>query len=325
MIILWQETSCRKGNCLPDFNKFLGMIIFLYGEDSYRLKEKLNEIVLGYKKIHKSGLNLIKIDAKDKGLETLTDNLRIASMFAEKKLAILINVFSSQNIQDNFLKELKALEESKDIIVVCEEEKIDQRNKLFKALQKEVKCQEFNFLKGASLRKWLSQKIESLGIKINPDAEDLLLTFAGNDLWRLSNEIKKLADYKKGSAINRADVLLHVRPKIEVDIFKTIDALASKNKKLALSLLHKHLDNGDNSLYLLSMIAYQFKNLLIIKENPKNSGLPFFVVQKTSYLCSQFTMEQLKKIYRKIFQIDSDIKTGKVDPETALDMLVAII
>ena len=35
------------------------MIIFLYGPDSFRSKEKLNEIVLGYKKVHKSGLNFV--------------------------------------------------------------------------------------------------------------------------------------------------------------------------------------------------------------------------------------------------------------------------
>ena len=99
----------------------------------------------------------------------------------------------------------------------------------------------------------------------------------------------------------------------------------SKNKKQALDLFHKHLDNGDNSLYLFSMIAYQFRNLLIIKENSKKSGLHPFVVQKSIYLCRQFTMDQLKKIYQKIFQIDLDIKTGKIEPELALDLLLAEI
>ena len=125
-----------------------------------------------------------------------------------------------------------------------------------------------------------------------------------------------------------------VKPNIENDIFKTIDALASKNKKLALSLLHKHLDNGDFPLYLLSMIAYQFRNLLTIKELQstqsyatiaKKSGLHPFVVQKSYYLCNQFSVEQLKKIYQRIFQVDLDIKTGKIEAETALDLLLAEI
>ena len=69
----------------------------------------------------------------------------------------------------------------------------------------------------------------------------------------------------------------------------------------------------------------QFRNLLIIKQSPKNSGLHPFVVQKSSYLCNQFSIEQLKKIYQKIFQVDSDIKTGKIEPELALDLLLSEI
>jgi hypothetical protein len=36
-------------------------------------------------------------------------------------------------------------------------------------------------------------------------------------------------------------------------------------------------------------------------------------------------MPELKKIYQKIFQVDSDIKIGKIESETALDLLVSSI
>lgn len=151
----------------------------------------------------------------------------------------------------------------------------------------------------------------------------MLANYVGPDLWRLSNEIEKLANYKK--TIERQDIEFLIKPNTENEIFKTIDAFASKNKKLALDLLHKHLDDGEAPLYLLTMIAYQFRNLLIIKENPRGSGLHPFVVQKSEYLCRQFSFEQIKKIYLKIFQIDLDIKVGKIEPETALDLLLAEI
>jgi DNA polymerase-3 subunit delta len=50
-----------------------------------------------------------------------------------------------------------------------------------------------------------------------------------------------------------------------------------------------------------------------------------FVVEKTLFQARKFQLEELKKIYQKIFQVDLDIKTGKVDPETALDLLIAEI
>jgi len=310
------------------------MIYFLYGPDSYRSKQKLLEIIEGYKKVHKSGLNLIYIDTKESDFKDFYSNFKIAPMFTEKKLIILRNIFESKKFKEDFLENIEGLEKLKDIVVVYEDCEADQRIKLFKSLQKGATCQEFDYLSPAALKKWISQEFENRNTKINLDALDLLINFVKNNLWQMANEINKLSNYRKGEIIRKGDVELLVKPNLENDIFKTIDALASKNKKLALSLLHKHLDNGDNTLYLLSMIAYQFRNLLSIKElqatQPygmiaKKSGLHPFVVQKSFYLCNQFTIEQLKKIYQKIFQVDSDIKTGKIEAETGLDLLVAEI
>ncbi len=327
--------------------KNYNMIIFLYGEDSYRTKQKLEEIILHYKNVHKSGLNLVHLDAKEpfdaaqgkQDFKDLLNNLKTVSMFAEKKLIILKNVFGNAKFQEDFLKDIKTLKDSKDIIVIYEKESIDQRSKFLKALKKDAKCQEFKLLENRLLRAWLAKEFENCKAKIEPMAENLLLDYVGNDLWKLQNEIKKLVCFKAGLSaqaekiIKKEDVELLVKSKIETDIFKTIDALAQKNKKQALLLLHKHIENGDNSLYLLSMIGYQFKNLLIIKEliekqMPysiilKNSGLHPFMVKKTYYLCNQFTFAELKKIYQKIFQVDSDVKSGKIDSELALDLLVS--
>jgi DNA polymerase III subunit delta len=311
------------------------MIYFIYGEDSYRAKRKLEEIVLGYKEKHKSGLNLIYADADEKDFKDFYSNLKTNSMFAEKKLVVLKNVFNDAKFQEDFLENIKNLEEIKDIIIVYEDSPADKRTKLFKALQKHAKCQEFEFLQPAMLRSWILEEFKRNKAQINPDALDLLVNFIGSDLFQMANEINKLSNYRAGGVVKKEDVELLVRPNIENEIFKTIDAIASKDKKLALSLLSKHMENGDAPLYVLSMIAYQFRNLLIIKElqdmqKPyavvvKKSGLHPFVAQKSYYMCNQFSADKLKKIYQKIFQIDSDIKTGKIEPELALDLFLAEI
>jgi DNA polymerase III subunit delta len=311
------------------------MIYFIFGEDSYRAKRKLEEIIGGYTKVHKSGLNLIYVDAMSVGFKDFYSNFKITSMFAEKKLIILKNIFGNTKFQEEFLENIKDIENLKDIVAVYEDNSVDQRTKIFKALQKYAKCQEFSCLQPAMLKKWALQEFEKNKVKINPDALDLLINFVKNDLWQMANEINKLSNYRNGGAVKKEDVELLVKPNMENDIFKTIDALASQDKKQALSLLHKHLENGDSPLYLLSMISYQFRNLLIIKDlmdkknsyvaMAKKSGMHPFVAQKSYNLSLQFSMPQLKKIYQKIFQIDSDIKTGRVDSETALDLLLSEI
>jgi hypothetical protein len=41
------------------------MLIFLYGQDTHRSRQKLNEIIARYKKVHQSGLNLKYFEDKD--------------------------------------------------------------------------------------------------------------------------------------------------------------------------------------------------------------------------------------------------------------------
>jgi len=313
------------------------MIYFLYGEDSYRSKRKLEEIVEGHKKVHKSGLNLIYINAEETTFDDFYNNFKITSMFAEKKLIVLKDVFKDKNFQEKFLDNIKNIEKIKDIVVIHEENLPDQRTKFFKALNKksgEIKSQNFIKLTPAEMRKWVAAEFIKNKLKADSAAIDLLVNFIGSDLWRASNEINKLSNYKRGGTVIKEDVVALVKADTENDIFKTIEALASKNKKLALSLFHQHLDSGDNALYLLSMITYQFRNILIIKELQGNvpygfiagkTGLHPFVVQKTYYLCDKFSMSELKKIYQKIFQVDSEMKTGQIEPETALDLLLTEI
>ncbi len=311
------------------------MIIFLYGQDTYRSRSKLNEIIGHYKKIHKSGLNLKFFDGREKGFEEFKDDFQQTSMFGEKKLLILTNIFDNSDFKEKLLKTFKSFLNSRDIILFYESGLPKKDDKFFNLLKKQAKAQEFKNLEGEKLYEWVKKEFEKLKIKITPSALTKLISFVGQDSWQLNNEIKKLANFKLGKTIEVKDIDLLIKPKVETDVFKTIDAIAVQNKKMAISLIHEHLAKGDSPLYLFSMINFQFRNLLIIKDlieknRPyyvilKQSRLHPFVVKKSWQQAKKFTLNQLKKIYQKIFQVDLKIKTGKLSPQAALDLLLAEI
>jgi len=259
------------------------------------------------------------------------------SMFDEKKLIVLKECFANENFKENFLKDAKKFVDLQDIILFYETGEPRKNNALFKFLKKNASCQEFKPLEGQGLRNWVQKEFANYQTDISSAALEKLVNFIGNDLWQFSNEIKKLVSFKNKEKIEEQDIKLLVRPKIETHIFKTIDAIASKDnlrtgKKQAIELVHKHLQDGAHPLYLLTMINFQFRNLLIVKDLiekklPYNSileksNLHPFVVRKSYSQANQFSFEQLKKIYQKIFQADLNIKTGRVSPETALDLLI---
>jgi DNA polymerase-3 subunit delta len=269
------------------------MIIFLYGPDTFRARQKLTEIVEHYKKTNKSGFNLRYFTADSDNLEELLDWLKTKPMFSEKKLVILKNAAK-------FLSHFKNFVKSEHILLFFEE-----GGSLPKLPG--VKTQKFEFLSWLKLREWVKKEFLKLGLKPDADVIEKLVSFVGSDSWRIHNEIIKLASYAKQKNVSAKDVELLVRQKIETDIFKTVRALAFKNKKQSLILIHQHLEKGDHPLYLLTMIAWQFRQLLS---------------QKRSTL---FTQQELKKIYRKILEVDINIKIGKIEPEVALDLLITEI
>lgn len=318
------------------------MFIFIYGADTYRSQQKLKEIIDSYKEIRRGGLNLEYLDSSKLDFQEFKNRIQQVSIFNEKKLIILLNQpFANIELKQKFLEEekkynfLTKIASSSDIVLFYEKGEVSKKDPFFIFLKQHSKSQEFQLLTGQKLKKWIEDSFKIQQSKIEPRAIQLLIDFVGNDLWRLSNEIKKLISYQKDELIKVDDVLLLVKPKIDLNIFNTIDAIAIKDKKTALNLLHSHIEKGDSLPYLFSMIVYQFRNLLIIKDliesgRPnhlllKETKLHPYVVQKTYKQAQRFTFLELSKIYQKILQIDTNIKTGKIDPEIALDLLVAEI
>ena len=311
------------------------MIIFLYGPDTYRSRQKLNEIIEHYKKIHRSGLNLRYFEAGNLNFQDFKNEVETISMFREKKLVVLKDIFSNKDFQEEFLKQGEKFVNSANIILIYEKKEIDKKNSFLKFLKKNSESQEFELLEGQRLKNWVKKEFEKYQAQIDLKVIDELINFVGSNLWQMESEIKKLVNYKNGQKIKREDVELLVRPKIETDIFKTIDAISEKKKSRALFLLHQHLEKGDAPLYLLVMINFQFRNLLEIKDLIEKN-LPYykiinksklhpFVVKKSYQQAQRFTLQQLKKIYQKIFETDLNIKTGKMEPETAIDLLITEI
>jgi len=313
------------------------MIIFLYGEDSYRSRQKLNQIKEKFKKSDPSNINLTVLDGEKAGSEDIKKAVQAVPFLAKKRLVIVENLLTknkSKTLPDELINYIKKKIPETTVIVFWEEGSPDERTKLFKLFKKPQKAQEFKLLSGYSLSKWIEQEVKKRGGKIERNALDKLAAYVDNDLWQMSNEVDKLISYKgaKNEPITTDDVELLVKAKLDTNIFNMIDAIGQKNKKRALKLLHDQIESGAHELYLLTMITYQFRNLLIIKdliEQGKNqyqiqreTKMHPFVVQKTFSQARNFSLNELKKIYQKLLDTDVALKTSKIEPNLALDLLV---
>lgn len=305
------------------------MLIFLYGQDAYRSKEELRKMIEKNRIDNSDWFDFIRIDASDKQVEIFNELKQTAdtvSMFSQKKLIIIEDVFSlnqeSQNEILEFLKK-KKIEDDKDITIVFWASESDVKNNLFKYLKSKVEAGEFKPLQGVQLKKWIKDFIDKQKGSIDNSATEKLIERVGNDLWRMSNELNKLLLHNKTIRLESVELL--VRPEIDLNIFQLVDAIGYKQKTKALSLFGQYIESGESEYYLLSMIAYQIRNLVKAKtaKDVDLLGLHPFVARKTKQQIENFTFEELKKIYHQLMIIDFESKLGKTNITAALELFLA--
>ena len=300
------------------------MIILLYGKDTYRSKNRLNELKKEYKLKNESGINERFLDGKNLNFEDLKNEVLGLSFFNEKKLILIENAFSNKTLKEKIKEKGKEFLNLENIIIFYEKDKVLKGDILYSFIRKKALIEEYDFLKEEELKKWIKEEVLKNEGSISDGALKLLIDYMGNDLWRQKNEIQKLIAYKNKEEIKEKDVDLLISVQAETNIFNTVDAIAEKDKKRAIKLIKKHLEKGESIFGLLALIANQFKNMIIVKtaKDYKRTNLHPFVQRKSFYQSQKFSIEDLKRIYAKILEIDSGIKTGKVDESIAIETLI---
>lgn len=316
------------------------MAILLYGEDTYRSRQRLNQIKEEFFKKDPSGVNLRVLEGEALDLEKFQNEINSVPFLSPQRLIMVENFFSSasKDSQEEMIKIFATTSSTTDLVFY---EKGNLDSGLIKKLGRpalpagRVKIERFNLPKGSNLCQWIEEEVKKRGGEIEKEATDKLAIYVSSDLWQLSNEINKLISFKsscRNSLITCEDVELLVKANFQAPIFHLIDAIAFRNSQKASSLLIKFLEVGENELSILGMIVWQFRNLLLIsdllssganqKEIIKKTGLHPFVVQKTIRQAKNFSKEKLKKIYEKLLEADFSIKTGRLEAPLALELLV---
>ena len=332
------------------------MIIFLYGEDTYRSRQKLNLLKEKFlREVDKNGNSLAALKGETVAMEKINESLGSPSLFSRKRMIIIENIFAnkSKTVLDQLYKYLKSqtdgkARENENIIIFWDNIGADKikSDKLFKILSKQKFTQEFKPLSNTEAGNWIKKEALSRGAALKQNAAAELTALLGNDLWRLSNELNKLIHYKKGREKKAADN--NIKPSIEVEdiralvkgrldenIFALTDAISGKNKALAIKLFYQELEAGANDGYLMHMIIRQFKILAQVRQG-LDSGLSErkilsqlklhpFVLRKSLNQARNFTLPILKSIILKLIKIDWEIKTGRTDAAAALSLLIAKI
>lgn len=193
---------------------------------------------------------------------------------------------------------------------------------------------QFSLLGGERLLQWIAERATQKGLKLTFGAQRMLQELVGPDLWALNGELEKLALFAEDEPITERDVQLLVSPAREVTVFAAVDAILERHATLAMQRVHNLLEEGLTASYLLAMLSRQTRLALLAQELFRSSTpndelgrrlsiTSAFPLRKTLEQAQRYPPEGLVWLHAKLLETDIAIKTGSLDEQTALAILVA--
>ena len=316
------------------------MLIFVYGEDTFRVQEKVQVMKEKYQeKFDSSGMNLAEFSGKLE-LGSVMQAVQSPPFLGEKRMVVVYGLCGSlkkdqvQAWQDG----LSNIPET-TIVVLWEDTNPAKLEKhaLYKALkdQAEVHLYPFPLLQGAALSQWVVTRVDQMGSQINQDALVALVERVGSDLWQMQNEIEKLIAYSGGEVITSEMIEKLVRASFDDQIFQLVDAISQRNAGQAIKLLEEERWSGATDQYVFGMLARQVRILLgtrsVLDINDRATkdtiaselSLHPFVAQKALGQARSFETIDLRQAHSLLFELDQATKNGRLGPELAVDLVVA--
>lgn len=318
------------------------MLFFLYGDDSYRSNEKLNQIKDKFiRDVDSRGYNIVILD-DGVTIENFTKEFSQGGFFVSKKLIIIKNLLKqviSKQLSEVVQEYIDKSSGDDSNIIVFYEDTLShstkqalsgEKLKIWKKLTGSEFSTEFKKLLDQKVIDWIVKKFSENGKRIDKSLANKILSLIGNDLWLLASEIEKIANYSKSDDIVSGDISDISCASIDDNIFLLCEKLANKNTKEAMELLGGQMELGISPYYLLSMIVRQYRILIQVRSAldekvsvsslPKYLSLHPYVIKKSIDLANKYSFEELKNIYNKLLNLDKQMKSSKLKQETLLNL-----
>lgn len=240
-------------------------VYFLFGDEPYLLNQCVNRFKYAVLDESTMDFNYSVFHAGHADINTVKDTVETLPVFTAHRLILLKN---AHELKDSELIQLEPILENPvdSSVFVIFAEKIDKRKKAIKILLDKAHCVEFKKPFDNQIPQWISYLCQNFDLKITTDAIHRLHRLVGNNLTELENQIQKIQQFlgsKKN--IDISDVNAVVSFSREESIFDFTKAIGQKDRVKALEQLVSLLDQGQNEVGIVSLLARHVRLLLTVR------------------------------------------------------------
>ncbi len=268
------------------------------------------------------------------------------TLFGSARIFVLENLIGQLDVESDAAR----LAKSPHAIILWEDS-LDKRKKSTTQWLKhpDIKVEEFDPPQGNELNTWLSHRAKELEVDLDKAVVDYLLQMVlpppstnrfaelTVDLWQIDGELRKLAAYAAGQPITKKIVDDLVTKNTEIEAWDITNALADRNLPQAFLAMEQFFNNDSldekaKTIQLNSMLADQFRNILLVQDFVARKIPDTVILEHTAWksgrlfimkkLANKFQMQQLVSILDKLERLDIELKTTTTPGQTILQLIL---
>jgi DNA polymerase III delta subunit len=185
-----------------------------------------------------------------------------------------------------------------------------------------------------AMDRWIAARANELGIRMGPGAARLLAERVGayvregdvdrrNQSLLANGELEKLALYRPGAVIDRADVDALVPDAVPGSVWAFLDAIAARRSKDATLLAERLLSGGTPLPVLVSQLHRRIRELLDVRDRlstgtrphelPRAMKIQPYRAQKLAEQAGSWTLQELEDALDGLLALD--LETKGIAPE----------
>lgn len=287
-------------------------------------------------------LEISYFDLTEITIDQVIDEANTYSFFQPFRLIVvdnfsLLNSQSQVKVSDKSLDYLLAYikDPNPDSVIIWRSPnaQVDKRKKLTKAFLGLKTSLDFSTLTEKEVETIVYQKAQILQLKIDKGLIKKLLERTLYQLSQSVRELEKLKTYSlSGQPINQEVMVALVPRAIESDVFELTKAILSKQVKKANQIYQDLLLQKHEPIAILALIASQFRLMIQVKILQQNGygqqdmasdlGVHAYRVKLASQSSSQYPLDQLKKLYLYMIDMDFQLKTGQTDKDMFFSLVL---
>lgn len=243
----------------------LAPLYFLFGEEPYLINQSVERFKYAVLNEGAVDFNYSLFYASDADVNTIRDAVETLPMMAAKRLIIVKEAQEFTDKEWNELETLIANPVDSSVFVLLAS-RIDKRKKQIRLLLDKADCVEFKKPYENQIPSWVNYIAQNLGLTISNDAIHLLHKLVGNHLTEIEAELKKVGEFIGGGRrIEMQDVAQVVSRSKEENVFDFTKAIGENDRVKALEHLVHLLDQGQNEIGIVSLVARHVRILLTLK------------------------------------------------------------